>query len=443
VSLWLFSSVVLNRFHGRINGNSCNKAINSSLPLLLAIVACFFAEGAPENYLFGCRYCESLLKATTLLAALMALRYTSEIDFRRRSMLMLSLLGSLALFSSNNFISFYVSIELITVPLYFLLKGKLKNHSFFIYGISFSCIFIAAALLICCSTGFTKFNDIRYALSFFPRQSHLILFASTLMLLSFCAKLGVSFGHSYIFDVLEDSNLFAALCISRMSILISVYKVLSAVLYYTDLSTIIITFACIMILHGCIFLTRCNSLRKIFCYAYIGHSGMIMLGSASKNYDSITGVIFTSMSDLIFMLSALFLLVGIKKNRALLKNVQDLESLSFWSTESATAVSVLIASVFGVLPLTGLCGKFYICLSLIEKGLYFPVIVMAFSLLTSTFFAARLLDVIWFKKLPERGGSFFVISGRFIYIAPYLMAAAIPLAYKISSLLRLELYFMR
>jgi NADH-quinone oxidoreductase subunit N len=384
-----------------------------------------------------------LLKATVLFAALVALRYVGEIDFRRHSLLMLSLLGSLTLFSSSNFISFYISIELITIPLYFLLKGKLKSHSFFIYGISFSCVFIVAALLICCSTGFTKFNDIRYALSFFPRQSHLILFASTLMLLSFCMKLGVSLGHSYIFDVLDDSKLFAALCIGRMSILIGIYKILSGVLYYVDLSIIIVTFACIMILHGSIFLTRCNNLKKIFCYAYLGHSGMILLGSVSKNCDSITGVLFMSMSDLIFMLSVLFFLVGIRKNGAPLINVQDLESLSSCNAGVATAVSGLIASVFGVLPLIGLCGKFHICLSLIKRGLYFPIVVMAFSLLAGTLFAARLLDVVWFRNLHEQGRSFFVTGGKFIHIAPYLMIAAIPFAYKISSLLRLELYFMR
>jgi NADH:ubiquinone oxidoreductase subunit 2 (subunit N) len=253
----------------------------------------------------------------------------------------------------------------------------------------------------------------------------------------------VSLGHSYIFDVLDDSKLFAALCIGRMSILIGVYKVLSAVLYYVDLSTIIVIFACLMILHGCILLMHCNNLRKILCYAYVGHSGMILLSSVGKNYDSVIGVLFTSMSDLIFMLSALFLFVRIKKNRIPLKNVQDLESLSFLNTGVAASTSVLIASVFGLLPLIGLCGKFYICLSSIEKELYFPVVVMAFSLLISTLFAARLLDVIWFKKLSEQERPFFAVNGRFLYIAPYLMAAAIPFAYKISSLLRLELYFMR
>jgi NADH-quinone oxidoreductase subunit N len=406
-------------------------------------MSCFCGGDAPDNYLFECKYYESLLKAVTLLAAMAALRCVHAIDDGKRSLLMLSLLGALTMFSCNNFISFYISAELMTVPLYFLPERNLRNHSFFIYNISFSCVFTAAALMICWSTGFTKFNDVRYALSFFSKHNQFILFAAVLMLLSICMKLGLSLGHSYIFDVLADKNMFAALCLGRISTIIGAYKVLAAVLYYVDLSTIIAILAGILILHGCIFMNGCSDLKKLVAHIYIWHSGMLLLGSACRNYSAIGGVLFIGLSDLMFMLGALFFLTSIKKNREPLKNIMDFRFLSSRNTGVAVAISLLIASSLGLLPLIGLGGKIYLGMALIEKKLYVAALIVAFSLLMGTIFTAKILDIFWFRKFHEQESVFFAIDGRWILLAPYIMLAAIPLAIKISSLLELELYFMR
>ncbi|GHU18990.1 hypothetical protein FACS189472_08130 [Alphaproteobacteria bacterium] len=141
----------------------------------------------------------------------------------------------------------------------------------------------------------------------------------------------------------------------------------------------------------------------------------------------------------------MFLLAIKKSNNKDIEHIRDLNALSKWDTQTAISLSVFFISMFGLLPLVGFWGKFYMLLSLMEKNLICPVIALSFSLLISLICAAKLLDAIWFGELDEnhsfKTNNDTLIKG--INLLPYLTIISIPFALKIAYLMRIDLYFIR
>jgi NADH-quinone oxidoreductase subunit N len=298
------------------------------------------------------------------------------------------------------------------------------------------------------STGFSNFNDIRYIFSFLSKQDNLALIASGLMLLSFCMKIGVFLCHGWTCEVLREKTSTAPLilCILRFSLALGFYKLLTSVLYHIDITEIIILLASISVIFGGVLLIFQSDLRKIIAYLAVGHAGILLLCCACKTYTAMRSLIYILLSDIISLGGILLFLTTIKKSRNRnLERLQDLCSLSKWNARVAVSLSMFWLSLFGLLPLVGFWGKYYICLALLEKHFVFPTIALIFFLLAGLICAAKLLDAIWFRESNEN--PLFVTDNdtviKFINLIPYFTIIAIPLAQKIAYLMRVDLYFIR
>ncbi|MDR2795036.1 MAG: hypothetical protein LBB12_04635 [Holosporaceae bacterium] len=452
------------------------KEIDWPYGLLLAALLCFIGGDGSSGKLhfFEHRPYESLLKFTLLLMAFLLRYFERENIFKRRLLIMASVLGCLLTFSSCNLVALLFSLELSVIPIYFLLWSDVEENNvashmktdtmnlatkipekamhtrflFFIYGITSTIIFAVSIGIMYASTGFSNFNDIRYIFSFLSKQDNLALIASALMLLSFCIKIGVFLCHWWMFEALvgKASTALLIVCILRFSLAIGFYKLLTSVLYYIDISEIIVLLACVSIIFAAILLIFQNDLRKILAYLSACHAGILLLCCACKTYTSMRSLIYILLSDIISVSGIFMFLTAIRKNRSGdLKSLQDLYCLSRWSARTAISLSVLWASMFGLLPLIGFWGKYYLCLALLEKHFIFSAVAVVFFLLAGLICAAKILNAIWFKESQKK--LLFVVDNntlmKFFNLIPYFTIVAIPFAQKIAYLMRADLYFIR
>ncbi|GHT92313.1 hypothetical protein FACS1894122_05970 [Alphaproteobacteria bacterium] len=422
--------------------------------LLLAALACFIGgDDSQKSYLFEYKYYESLLKVTVLITAFLICHFVHESDFREHVLLVFSTFGCIATFSSCNLVSMLCSLEVAIVPIYFMHAAPAftKNTGVartITYGIVSTFIFVVSICMMYAATRFYNFSDIRYAFSFFSKQDNLTLMASTLMLLSICMKIGIFMCHSWMLDVLEGktSGALMTLGVLRFCLIISAYKLLTSVLCHIDISGIIVILSCISIVFGSVLLAFNNSIKKIIWYLCVCHSGIVLLCCSCKTYTAMKSLICMALSDLISISGILMFLLTIKKSNSKdIEHIRDLNALSKWNTQTAISLSVFFISLFGLLPLIGFWGKFYMLLSLMEKHCICPVIALVFSVLISLICAAKLLDAIWFGESNEL--NLFKVNNdaliKVINLLPYLTIISIPFALKIAYLMRIDLYFIR
>lgn len=152
-------------------------------------------------------------------------------------LILLSLLGMFFVISSNDFFFLYLSIELMSLPIYILLGSKKSIISiessvkYFILGSIISVFMLLGVSLIYGYFGVTNYYDLRDLLilqsSNLNFEVAFVLFSFLLILITFFFKLGLAPFHFWVTDLYEGASLTAVFFITlvpKLAVLIAFYQ---------------------------------------------------------------------------------------------------------------------------------------------------------------------------------------------------------------------------
>lgn len=332
-------------------------------------------------------------------------------------LMMLSILGMMFLVSSNSLISLFISLELMSLPLYILCASDRTSGlsseagmKYFILGALATGLYLFGASLVYGYTGATDFNTIAeyFASPNTESESSSIpiafLIGLIFIIISISFKISAVPFHMWTPDVYQGAPTIVTAFLSSAPKFAGVAlfcRILIGAFY--DLSDqwqqIVIFMAVASMFVGSLGAIMQSNLKRLLAYSSIGHIGFALVGLATTELSGVIGIILY-MTIYLTMTVAMFacLLLLRNDNDHYYETISDLSGLSDTHPKLSLSIAVLMFSMAGVPPLAGFFAKLYIILPAIEQHMYGLAIATVIASVIASYYYLKVVKVMYFDK---------------------------------------------
>jgi NADH-quinone oxidoreductase subunit N len=320
--------------------------------------------------------------------------------------LMLSaLLGLDFLISSGNFLIFFLSLELATIPLAamanFDLEKKISSEAAMkmILSSAFSSgILLFGISLIYGATGTINFAELPVKLD----GSSLQVLAFVFLITAFAFKLSIVPFHLWTADVYEGSPIAAASFLSVISkggiafIFISVlYKVFQPMheVWYN----MVMLLSVITMIVGNLFALRQQNIKRFLAFSSIAQVGFILVGITGNSPEGISSVVYFV---LIYSVSnfAAFGVAGVISSQTGKEKIDEYKGLYQTNPVLSWVMALALFSLAGIPPTAGFFGKLFLLTAGAAKANYGFILIAALNMIVSLYYYLRVIRSIFMDK---------------------------------------------
>lgn len=330
-------------------------------------------------------------------------------------LLLIATLGASLLAACINFISFFLSLEILSVSLYTLISYLRTNKNALEAGVKYLILAAASAAfllfgmaLVYAGLGTMMFNDFAVRIAASDTNVGLAIAGFSMIIIGVGFKLGVVPFHLWTPDVYQGASspvtsfiataskagMFAVLL--RLFISMNVYQYQALVLTFT-----IIAAASMLI--GNLLALRQNNVKRILAYSSIAHLGYLLVAFLAAGSMGVQASTFYFVSYFITTLGAfgIITILSVKEREA--ENIEDYRGL-FWSHPTLAAVFTAILFSLAGIPLTvGFIGKYYLLTAGVNSSLWFLVITLVVSSVIGLYYYLRIVTSM-FAHADETNG---------------------------------------
>ena len=342
----------------------------------------------------------------------------------------MALLGMFIVIGSNDFMSFYLGMELQNIALYVLIafkKDSLKNNEaaikYFILGMVSSGIFLFGASLLYGAVGSLNFQDMSYVFKLFLDPSFdasYVLWGAVLGLLfifsSFLFKVSIVPFHMWAPDVYEGIPLPIVAFLSFVPKVVILSVILRLWVLFFPMSEIYRTSsilkifpslmmgaALLSIIVGVFGAFGQSNIKRFLAYTGISQMGFIVLGISLGNYSGINAALIYLVSYIIMGVGFFACLCALRyppgfSRIGIIKDLSDLKGLSRVHPGISLSLALLMVSFAGLPPLIGFFSKFYLLLSLVETGFVGIAIFGGLSSVISAVYYLKIVKYLYFEE---------------------------------------------
>lgn len=313
----------------------------------------------------------------------LAIKYEDEINEWKGefySLILFAAVGMMFMASAADFISFYVSLELVAVTLYVLAAFKRENpktieaglkylvtgalsSGFLLYGISF----------IYGATGVTGFTDVAAALAVSDGGGFLAI-GLALVIMGLTFKISSIPFHVWAPDVYEGAptpvTALLAAC-SKSAGFVVVMRILFTALggVKGDWAVFVAVISGASLLFGNLAAMPQKDIKRLIAYAGIGSAGYLLMAvAAASNLGA--GAIMFYLLTYIFGILGSFIAIVVFYNSEGSYRIESMSGLSRRSPLLAATLFIGLLSIAGIPPLGGFIAKFYIIASAVREGFF-------------------------------------------------------------------------
>ncbi len=313
--------------------------------------------------------------------------------------LMISTVGALFLISSENFISLFISMELMTLPTYLMVLFAFDDDSieagvkYFFNGALAAGLVLFGISLLYGFTGDFSFSSIGKNLFNDP----IVAIAVVLIIAGIGFKLTAVPFHFWGPDVYDGTYPGIAAIITGLSksaafiaLLRIVFEALPALSH--NLSLIFAVLAVLTMTVGNLLALAQKRVSRILAYSSVAHAGYTLIGFAALSTSiSITGIVYHSVAY-VFMKTAAFLAFAAMLYIWGARTMDDYRGLGRREPVLALLFFIFLLSLAGVPPLAGFMSKLFVFTAAVKAGMTWLALI---GLLNSAFSVAY---YIWIAK---------------------------------------------
>jgi NADH-quinone oxidoreductase subunit N len=340
--------------------------------------------------------------------------------------LMMFSIGGMLLFpASNDLVTMFVALEVLSLPLYLLcglarrrrLLSQESALKYFMLGAFSSGFFVYGIALTYGFAGSMNFADISEAVSGRIGGQALLLSGIGMMAVGMLFKVGAAPFHAWTPDVYQGAptsvTAFMASCtkVAAFGALLRLFYVAFGAARW-DWTPMIGIVAVLTMLVGCILAITQTDIKRMLAYSSISHAGFILVGFVGLH--SVTGFAGSELSSvqavLFYLVTYGFMTLGAF---AVVTVVRDgggeATSISRWAglgKESPVVAGVFaffLLSMAGIPLTSGFSGKWAVFTSAVSGGAW-PLVVVAVVLsAVAAFFYARVIVVMFFSDPVGEG----------------------------------------
>ena len=300
-------------------------------------------------------------------------------------LMLCSVAGAMLMVSSSHYASFFISLELMSIPIYGLLAYTHQRSQSLEAGIKYlvlsataSAMLLMGMAYIYAYTGSLSFYDNVQALMQAIQQPMVIL-GLGLIIFAVAFKLSLAPFHKWTPDVYAGAPAPIATFLATVAKVATIglfvrYLLTSGAILVESIVTIITIIAVLSILVGNFLAVRQVNLKRILGYSSIAHFGYLLIGLVSMTFASLGSV---SVYVITYVLTTIGAFGAVALMSSPYNNVDEAQSLAdyrglFWRRPVLTAtLTVMMLSLAGI-PLTaGFIGKFLIVMAAVTTHHWF------------------------------------------------------------------------
>ncbi len=394
----------------------------------LTLVVCMYLSVKVFNYQteiifnnsFIIDHVASILKvviyATTFLALLYARDYVTESRLAAGEYYLLMLfvvLGMMVLVSAYSFITVFIGLELLSLPLYALIAMQRGSSicteaamKYFVLGSAASGFMLYGMSMLYGMTGSVGISEVMHALTTVSVEKEIVLALGLVFIVSAVAfKLGAVPFHMWIPDVYEGSPLSVTLIIAsavKLAAFALVVRLLinampSLVIQWQQVLMAIAILS--MALGNLVAIVQTN-IRRMLAYSSIAHIGYMMLGLVSGISIGFGAALFYVIVYAIMSLGAFGILVLLSQSGHDIQTVNDLRGLNARNPWLAFLMLLVMFSMAGVPPSVGFFAKIAVLEALVQVHLVWLAALALIFAIIGAYYYLRVVKVMYFDA-PE------------------------------------------
>ena len=367
-----------------------------------------------------------LLLTVVILLSLGFIYVFYKISAEFLALLMIATVGGMFLISANDFLIFYLGIELQALSLYLLaaIKRDSKQSSeagmkYFILGCLASGILLFGISMIYGFSGTTNFSALA-SLYHASDESFImpagVLFGFILVLTAMFFKISAAPFHMWSPDVYQGSpaivtTFFAT--VVKLTVTIALIKLVSTLFVgWPGVEKIFLFIAILSMAVGSFGAIFQKNIKRLLAYSSIGHVGFILLGLSALNLE---GYIPSSSTFYILVYTVIsiggfgfILLIKDVNNKdhsqeddATNDRIFDISSLSGLSKTNpvmALSLAILVFSMAGIPPLAGFFAKFYVIGAALSAKFYVAAVIAVLFSVISAYYYLRIIKIMYFDE---------------------------------------------
>lgn len=368
-------------------------------------------------------------------------------NYQRTEMfpLMLFSLGGMMVFpAADSFITLFVALEVMSLPLYILAASARRRRQlsheaalkYFILGAFSSGFFLMGLAFLYGYSGSLYFSRVSRLAPLVPGMDWLLVAGVFMVMVGLLFKVGAAPFHAWTPDVYQGSPtpvtgfMAAAVKIAAFAAMIRIYLTVTNQFRW-DLLVIFMVVAVLTMLVGTFAGLVQTDVKRLLAYSSIAHAGFILIGVIAADKATTASVLFYALAYGIATVGAFGVIALVRHADANANITGEATELKHWAgvgrKSPLVAGSMLLFLLsFAGIPLTsGFVGKLFLFSAGIGGGQLALVIIALVCSAITAFYYFRLVVLMFFEKPNE--GTVVVKSEGYTYIA-VLIAAALTIA---------------
>lgn len=345
-----------------------------------------------------------------------------------------SMLGMMILISSRNFLSMYLGLELLVLPLYALIV-MVKDESkyaeaaikYFVIGSMGAGILLYGISFVYGATGSFEFAGVMTAKTA-PLTLQLgLLFVVAGIALEFAA---VPF-HMWLPDVYEGSPTAVTMLIGtlpKIAVFVITYRLLTEAFGNLDMQWmhLLLALGMLSIAIGNVLAIAQDNIKRMLAYSTIGHIGFILLGLFTAPSAGYIATVYYVLVYVFMVLASFGIIIAVSKQGFEAEYISDYSGLAKRKPWLAFMMLLVMLSMAGVPPLLGFYAKFLILQNVVTAG--YPLLAIAALVFTviGSFYYLRVIKAMYFEESRSElsttaNGSLTTLAGLILSVHSLLL----------------------
>ncbi len=325
------------------------------------------------------------------------------------ALLLSSLYGALLILSSDSFLTLFIGLELMSIPVYVLVLLALQRSECTEAALKYLVLGGAASATLLMGVSFLFGFSGSLALETFPAAlastNPLAQAAVVLVLLAFFLKAAIVPFHTWAPDAYEAASVpvtsYMATVI-KAAVLLAAVRLFGGAALTGSMVDLLAVLALISIVWGNLTAMRQQSFRRMIAYSSIAHAGYLFyafLGDGEGRFQAVA--FYALVYGLMNLLAFASLPAGADDARR--DRLDNLKGLFHRAPFAAVMIAVAMFSLAGIPPLPGFIAKFLIFRNVIEAGYTTYAVLGLIGSYLGIYFYLRVLQVMFMT--PEQAGA--------------------------------------
>ena len=324
-----------------------------------------------------------------------------------------SILGMMVLVSSNNLLTLFLALELLSLPLYALVavlrdlplctEAAIK---YFVMGALATGILLYGFSMLYGITGSLDFTDISFALGNIPLEKNILaIFSLVFVLVGLAFKLGLAPFHMWVPDVYEGAPTSVTLLIAtvpKLAIFGIAIRLLTGAMPSLSLhwQELLILLSVASIIMGNLIAIMQTNIRRLLAYSSIAHMGYMVLGIIAVTSIGYAASMFYVFTYVLSSLAIFGFVLIMGTGQQELQGIKGLRGLNQRNPWLAFMALIILFSMAGIPPIVGFMAKLSVLEALISSHLISLSIFAMLFAVVGVYYYVRVIKEMYFEA-PE------------------------------------------